>query len=157
MKSNQLVIGILIGAAIVVGLWIAGARLVKVLLPFAEFEIAPSNVNIQPTATAIKETVMVEINCSIGSPLPHHTPIVGQAWVLPNGGWIIVNFWSNSPGIDQTEHKILLGPNSPRSFVGGGSAWQWADECEATARVNLKSNPLPEITLEELQSLGLVR
>ncbi len=89
--------------------------------------------------------------------MPHHPPVVGQPWILPDGGWIIVNFWSNEPGIDQTEHKLLLGPDDPRAFLGGGSAWQWADECESVARDNLRANPLPETSLEELQLQNLVR
>jgi hypothetical protein len=113
---------------------------------------------IAPIATGIpKPQAQRGVDCSIGKPLPHHQPIVGQPWILPDGGWIIVNFWSNEPGIDQTEHKILLGPSSPRAFFGGGSAWQWTETCESVARQNLLSNPHPEITLEELRSLGLVR
>jgi hypothetical protein len=84
-------------------------------------------------------------------------PVVGEPWILPSGGWIHLNFWSNEPGIDQTEYKILLGPDDPRAFLGGGSAWQFPDECESSARANFIPVPHPEISLEELQSQNLVR
>lgn len=104
-----------------------------------------------------QQTISSSGNCAIGTPLPHRVPVVGQPWTLPDGGWIIVNFWSNEPGIDQTEHKLLLKPDDPRAFLGGGSAWQWTDECESVARENYRNNPLPLITLEEVRGQNLMR
>lgn len=109
----------------------------------------------QPIPT--QRTAAPPLNCGMGTPLPHRAPVVGQPWILPSGGWIIVNFWSNEPGVDQTEHKLLLGPNDPRTLLGGGSAWQWPIECESVVRENYRNNPLPPITLEDLRAQGLVR
>jgi len=115
-----------------------------------------TNVPIQK-ATDTPQPISTPIVACFGQPLPHHPPIVGQPWVLPEGGWIIVNFWSNEPGVDQTEHKLLLAPNDPRAFLGGGSAWRWSEACEGDARINLQTNPLPEISLEELRIQNLVQ
>lgn len=110
----------------------------------------------QPQSPPVTSLSSNNVDCSSVS-LPHRNPVVGEPWTLPSGGWIIVNFWSNEPGIDQTEYKLLLGPNDPRSFLGGGSAWQWPRECEAVARSTLSTNPLPEISLEKLREQNLVR
>lgn len=110
-----------------------------------------------PTATDTPQSVATPIVACFGKPLPHRPPVVGQPWVLPEGGWIIVNFWSNEPGVDQTEHKLLLSPDDPRAFLGGGSAWQWVEACEGDARHNLQTNPLLEISLEELRTQNLVQ
>ncbi len=119
--------------------------------------VSTSTPTLKPTPTLTPYPVSDTEGCAIATPLPHRLPVVGEPWILPSGGWIHLNFWSNEPGIDQTEHKILLGPDDPRAFMGGGSAWQFPDGCESSARANYDPVPHPEISLEELRAQNLVR
>lgn len=120
---------------------------------------SPTQVTVPPqeanTSTS-HEIQPIITDCSV-TPLSHRNPIVGEPWVLPDGGWLVVNFWSNEPGVDQTEHKLLLAPDEPRRFLGGGSAWQWPDECEDVARNDFANNPLPKTSLAEIRAQNLVR
>ncbi len=84
-------------------------------------------------------------------------PVVGEPWETnPSGGWILVNLWSNQPGVDQQEYKLLLGPAENPLLLGGGARWTWTSDCESVAKAEFESNPLPEVTLAELDSMGLV-
>lgn len=85
-----------------------------------------------------------------------HQPVVGQTWT-PNGAWRVINFWTNQPGFDQKERKLLLSPNDNVSLLGGGASFSWPAGCEQTARDAFTNNGLPPVTLGELRSQGLVR
>lgn len=82
-----------------------------------------------------------------------HNPVVGQVWTLSGPG--IVNFWSNQPGADQTEHKLLLSAGDMVNLLGGGTFWVAQPGCSVDA--DYANNPLPKITLDQLRSLGLVK
>lgn len=86
-----------------------------------------------------------------------HNPVVSEAW-HPNqaGGFTIVNFWSNMPGVDQAERKLFLEPGENPGLYGGGSSWVWPASCESEALDAFASNSLPLVTLGELDALGLV-
>lgn len=86
-----------------------------------------------------------------------HAPIVGQTWTPSNGsGFTIVNFWTNQPGQSQTERKLLLKPGQSPNLLGGGAAWTWPESC-SNVEQEFAQNPLPEVTLQKLQSEGLVK
>lgn len=96
--------------------------------------------------------------CGDGERLPDQNPVVGQPWVVPGSGkWRVVNFWSNQPGANQKERKLLLGPNDNPQLLGGGAAWAWPANCEALVREHFAKNQLQEVTLDQLRSEQLVR
>lgn len=109
-----------------------------------------------PTATA---TPTPAATCPEGT-RSDHTPVVDQAWQPGTANsWRIVNFWTNEPGKDQSERKLLLTPGESPELYGGGSSWSWPNipVCEQVARDEYAGNPLPSVTLAQLRAEGLVK
>lgn len=79
-----------------------------------------------------------------------------QAWT-PAGEYRIVNFWSNRPGVNQAERKLLLKPGESPKLLGGGSSWSWPASCESTVMAEYAKNPKSEVTLDQLVSQGLAQ
>lgn len=84
-----------------------------------------------------------------------HNPVLFEPW-YPSGEWRVVNFWTNMPGYGQGERKLLLEPGQNPGLLGGGSNWYWYGGCEAQAREAYDSNPLPPVTLAQLEAEGLI-
>lgn len=85
-----------------------------------------------------------------------HLATVDQTWT-PKGEWRIVNFWSNQPGADQTQHKLLLAPSENPLLLGGGDSWSWPNGCEQVVREQFAKNSKPAITLGDLRTAELIR
>lgn len=81
---------------------------------------------------------------------------VNETW-NPQGQWRVVNFWSNQPGVDQKERKLLLSPSDDVGLLGGGASWSWGSACEKQARDAFAKNGHPAVTLDQLRAEGLVR
>lgn len=97
-------------------------------------------------------------DCQNGVRGNDHNPVVGQTWQPGNAAdFRIVNFWSNQPGVDQTQHKLLLKPGDNPGLLGGGSFWSWPSSCGDTVQKEFDKNPNPAVTLAELTNQGLVK
>ncbi len=81
------------------------------------------------------------VNCDIGVKETRE-PVVGQGWV-PTGEWRVVNFWTNEPGQDQQERKILLSPGNNAPLMGGGTSWSWPAACADAAKQAYDQSSLP--------------
>lgn len=90
-----------------------------------------------------------------------HDPIPEQWYTFPGTGtgWILLEFWTNSAGFDQTLHKVILSPSDNYEFRGGGSSYFRDASCETAARneFNGPHDVLPEWMLSYLVSVGLAR
>lgn len=84
-----------------------------------------------------------------------HQP-VAQAWTPSGqGGYVVVNTWSNWPGYDQTvEYTVLLGPGDLASFNGGGDATAWSASCQQAAQDGYNNSSYNKTTLADLISMG---
>lgn len=86
-----------------------------------------------------------------------HNPVVGKTWSPgPADSWRIVNFWTNEKGHDQAERKLLLQPGDHPALRGGGASFSWDSSCESTVKAEFAKNSLPQVTLSQLKSEGLV-
>ncbi len=85
-----------------------------------------------------------------------HPPVVGESWTVGGDGATIVNFWTNEPGQDQAERKLFLEEGQTVNLMGGGTSWSYPVGSEDQARDEFEANGLPEVTLDELESEGLV-
>ncbi len=122
--------------------------------------------SVEPAATPIpSSSASTPVPPSAPTPVPvvcpegvreDHPPTVGSTWT-PAGEWRIVNFWTNEPGKDQTERKLLLAPTDRPALRGGGSSWSWPASCGSVAQTEFAKNSLPSVTLAQLQAEGLVR
>lgn len=75
---------------------------------------------------------------------PDFVPVPGIEWnPEPTDSFRVVSFWSNWPGMDQSERKFLLFPGEVSKFQGGGSFWYWPSNCQKAAEDAYSSNPLP--------------
>ena len=85
-----------------------------------------------------------------------HDPKVNTTWA-PSGEWRIVNFWTNQPGKDQKERKLLLAPDQHPALLGGGTSYSWPASNEAQARAEYAKNTLPEVSIDQLRAEGLIK
>lgn len=92
---------------------------------------------------------------SCGTRIDDRQPVVNQYWQVPGTGWRIFNAWTNQPGFDQQERKLLLAPGENPDVLLGGSLWEFCNEQDA--RVNFASNRFTAVTLEQLRREGLSR
>lgn len=120
--------------------------------------------NLGPRATVVPVIVQppavqqppVNAGASCGARMPDRIPVVGQSWNPPGKGtWRILNGWTNQPGFDQRERKLLLEPKDDPSLDMGGSMWTFCSE--ADARANYAANGLPPVSLDQLVREGLAR
>lgn len=109
----------------------------------------------QPFQLTVTQASAPSVSCDDGV-REDRQPVVGQAWI-PNGNWRTINFWSNQPGVDQAEHKLLLEPGDNVGLLGGGASFSWPTTCEQAARDAFDKNGLEPVTLDELRQQGLVR
>lgn len=116
---------------------------------------APPTTAASPPQPAQASAAPAVVACPDGVREADHPPVVNQTWT-PNGEWRVVNFWTNMPGKDQKERKLLLSPDQNPKLLGGGSSWSWPTSCEQVARANYDGNQLPRVTLAELQAESLV-
>ncbi|MEX2012816.1 MAG: hypothetical protein WD967_00260 [Candidatus Levyibacteriota bacterium] len=84
-------------------------------------------------------------------------PVLGQPWSIQGNGPKIVSFWSNEPGQDQTEVKLLLKSDQNVNLLGGGTLYSYPSGCEQTAQKDFDSNTKTAVTLDQLRSRGLVK
>lgn len=110
----------------------------------------PAVVIVQPPAVA-----PANLGGTCGTVIDDHPPVVSQYWKVPgDGSWRIINFWTNEPGQDQQEHKLLLEPGKVE-LRGGGKAWGFCNKQDA--EVNFVTNRFPAVTLQQLRQQGLAR
>lgn len=102
---------------------------------------------VQPTQGAVSCTEGVRED---------HDPVVNQPWT-PKGEFRVVNFWSNQPGVNQQERKLLLKSGENPNLLGGGTSWSWSSTCESIVQGEFVKNTLPSVTLDQLRAEGLVR
>jgi len=114
-------------------------------------------VSVPATSTSAPSTASkpVPVVCPNGL-REDHPPVVGSTW-SPLGEWRIVNFWTNEPGFNQAERKLLLSPSDRPNLRGGGSSWSWLANCGSVAQSEYEKNSLPSVTLAQLQAEGLVQ
>lgn len=74
-------------------------------------------------------------------------------------GPAVLNGWTNRPGQDQSEWKLLINEWDNFSFIGvGGTLWQWNDACSPDViQQEFNRNPLRSVTVAELRSRGLLQ
>jgi hypothetical protein len=84
------------------------------------------------------------------------SPAVGTTWSLKSDGPMIVNFWTNEPGKDQKERKLLLAPGTNVLLKGGGTSFAYATGCDSVTQKEFDANSLPTVTFEQLKAEGLV-
>ncbi len=107
--------------------------------------------NGEATAQSTNPTQSQSAPANCDSIREDHQPVVGKTWTLT--GPALVNFWTNEPGKDQTERKLLVPAGVQVSLHGGGAAWTYPTGCNIGS--DFAANNLPEVTLDELVSDGL--
>lgn len=118
--------------------------------------IAPT---VAPTATTapVEPTATTPAEVSCTAIASSHQPVVDQVWELDNAdSVVIVHFWTNQPGHDQSERKLLL-DHQTVGLLGGGSTWTFPATCQQVARDQFQADPMPEVSLDALRQEGLAK
>lgn len=115
--------------------------------------VAPTNPPVIPTAPPATGNG----NCQ-GQQQASHDPNSGDWSLNPGTGYLIVHFWTNLAGHSQQERVLELTPGQSVSLKGGGSAWEYASNCNTTASnaFTTNSSSFPPVTLDQLRQEGLV-
>lgn len=122
-------------------------RLPLVMAGATSVALAPTA---ESTAIAAAPTATSEPEVDCTAATQSHAPVVDQAWELGNAdSVVIVHFWTNQPGHDQSERKLLL-DHQTVGLLGGGSTWTFPAACQQVARDQFQADPMPEVSLDAL-------
>jgi len=123
-----------------------------------QVQVEQSVAPVAQQATTVVSTATLATVSACPEGIRKDQPPSDHPWFL--GGddiYIIANVWTNQPGHDQTERKLLLKPGEVVAYLGGGSSWSWPEGCTEVVQSEFDKNPLAAVTLVQLEAEGLLQ